>query len=372
MSVGVSASVGVGVSGSFGVSSFNPSANLGAYFSTRDALSSIYQGWNGMAGGVPYGALSFAGAFSQQMSNPFAALAQISMMFTLLESFQSQMMMCQCQNQPRHDYNYQMNYQPPAPTQNYTPAPTPAPVSYHEPTPAPVAYGEPTPPPAPVAHPEPTPPPVEYHEPTPPPAPEPEPEPVKPVRVEQEVHIEQVVHDFGGGGDGDGDGDGDPVMLDLNGDGKLDVGGKDSAKISFDLFGNGTDVKTEWLKEGTEDGLLVADFNGDGKIDSGRELFRTTGVDGEQGKYTGGWDKLSQLFDKDQDGKVSEQELEGLLVWVDKNADGISDPGELQTVQSLGVTEIQIPPAGELVSNFTMNGKKEYAEDYIFDIEVNR
>lgn len=172
----------------------------------------------------------------------------------------------------------------------------------------------------------------------------------------------------GGGGDGGGGGGdgGDPVILDLNGDGKLDTTGANGSKINFNLFGNGTNVKTEWLKAGTKDGLLVADFNGDGKIDSGRELMRTTGVNGEQGKYKDGWDKVSQLFDKNKDGKVSGDELNQLKVWVDKNGDGISDAGELTSVKDLGISQIDVGSSAK--STFTMNGKKQLAEDYIFDL----
>lgn len=172
----------------------------------------------------------------------------------------------------------------------------------------------------------------------------------------------------GGGGDGGGGDGGDPIILDLNGDNKLDVTGADGSKINFNLFGNGTKVKTEWLKAGTQDGLLVSDFNGDGKIDSGRELMRTTGVNGEQGQYKGGWDKLSKLFDQNHDGKVAGQELDNLQVWVDKDGDGVSEDGELRSVKELGISNIDVPTEG-VRSDFTINGKKQLAEDYVFDLE---
>lgn len=173
----------------------------------------------------------------------------------------------------------------------------------------------------------------------------------------------------GDGGDGGGGDGGDPIILDLNGDNQLDVTGAQGKKIDFNLFGNGTPVKTEWLKAGTRDGLLVSDFNGDGKIDSGRELMRTTGVNGEQGKFKGGWDKLAQLFDKNHDGKVAGDELQNLQVWVDKDGDGQSEEGELQSVSQLGISQIDVPTEG-VRSNFTMNGRQQLAEDYVFDIEV--
>ncbi len=175
----------------------------------------------------------------------------------------------------------------------------------------------------------------------------------------------------GGGGDGGGGGGdgGDPVILDLNGDNQLDVTGKDGQKINFNLFGNGKNVQTEWLKAGGRDGLLVSDFNGDGKIDSGRELMRTTGVNGEQGKYKDGWDKVSQLFDQNHDGKVSGAELDKLEVWVDKDGDGQSEAGELRSLKDMGISEVDVPDQGP-DSTFTMNGKKQLAEDYIFDLET--
>ncbi|MBX3166376.1 MAG: hypothetical protein KF760_03145 [Candidatus Eremiobacteraeota bacterium] len=238
---------------------------------------------------------------------------------------------------------------PGQPSQAYAPQPVPFPSE-----PSPPAYQAPAPASAYVA---------------PTPAPEPATNLAVAVNLEAAVATPEPVVEVAAGGDGgDGGGDGgDPVILDLNGDNKLDVTGANGGKINFNLFGNGTNVKTEWLKAGTEDGLLVSDFNGDGKIDSGRELMRTTGVNGEQGKYKGGWDKLSQLFDKNKDGKVSGDELNELKVWVDKNGDGVSDEGELRSVKELGISSIDIPTEG-VKSNFTMNGKQQMAEDYVFDL----
>lgn len=163
---------------------------------------------------------------------------------------------------------------------------------------------------------------------------------------------------------------GSPVVLDLDGDGKLDLTGKDGKKIEFDLLGDGTRLKTEWLKEGTKDGLLVADFNKNGKIDSGRELMRKTGINGEQNGYRNGWEKVREVFDANNDGKINGKELEGLQVWVDSNGDGITDDGELRSLASQGVSEIVVPKAGEMVSSFTRNGNRQLAEDVIFDVEL--
>lgn len=173
----------------------------------------------------------------------------------------------------------------------------------------------------------------------------------------------------GGGGDGGGDGGGTPVILDLNGDGKLDTTGKGGAKINFDLDGDGKQDNVEWMKKGSQDGLLVADFNGDGKINDGSELMRRTGENGEQNKYKNGWDKVSTLFDKNHDGVVNGAELNGLQMWVDSNGDGKTDPGELKSLAQLGISSIDLPKnQGEMDSTFVRNGRTQLARDYDFEM----
>ena len=282
-------------------------------------MDSLLGGWQGMAG--------LGGGYQNASANPMAQMAQLAMMFQMIQTLCAYMQPQQ-QNysqalayQPQHDYNHERPMQ--QPQVNVA-------VAVHEEAP--------------------------------------------------QAHVEVAVAaaggdggggggDGGGGGAGGGDGGGGtPVILDLNGDGKLGVGGKGGPKINFDLFGNGNVTGTEWLAQGTEDGLLVADFDGNGQIDSGRELMRNTGVNGEQGKYKNGWDKVRQLFDTNKDGKVAGDELNKMSVWVDKNADGKTDPGELQSLASRGVSEIELPPGDTLLSSFTMNGRRQMAYDYDFEL----
>lgn len=170
----------------------------------------------------------------------------------------------------------------------------------------------------------------------------------------------------------------DPVILDLDFDGQLGVTGKDSSqekinfttsstqdvtsdgsttttttntheewdllvdwknKIDFDVDGDGTVDRTEWMKEGSGDGFVVLDADGDGKI-NGRELMNETGLDGEQNKYASGWDKAKDVFDTDGDGILKGDELANVKIWKDANGDGVTDEGELVGVADLGITEI--------------------------------
>lgn len=177
--------------------------------------------------------------------------------------------------------------------------------------------------------------------------------------------------DGGGGSGGDGGGGGGggtPVILDLNGDGKLDTTGKGGKKVNFDLNGDGKADRTEWMKKGSQDGMLVADYNGDGKINDGREMMRNTGEDGTAFKYKNGWEKLSALHDKNKDGQISGDELKDLKMWVDSNGDAKTDPGELKSLASLGISQINIPKNG-VDSNFVRNGKSQYATDYNFQVD---
>ena len=131
----------------------------------------------------------------------------------------------------------------------------------------------------------------------------------------------------------------DPVILDLNGDGKLDVTGRGGSKINYDVNGDGITDRTEWMKKGSQDGLLAYDANHDGKI-TGNELMNETSIDGKQNTYKSGWDKMLALGDKNKDGKLTGDELKGFSVWTDKDGDGITDAGELQSAAKTGLVEI--------------------------------
>ncbi len=99
--------------------------------------------------------------------------------------------------------------------------------------------------------------------------------------------------------------------------------------------------KTEWLARDGGDGLLAWDVNGDGKINSGKELFGNFDVDGSN-KFEDGYQKLAQHFDKNKDGVVNGRELEGLSVWQDGNADGVTQDGELKSVAEHGITSLNV------------------------------
>jgi Ca2+-binding RTX toxin-like protein len=130
-----------------------------------------------------------------------------------------------------------------------------------------------------------------------------------------------------------------PVVLDLDGDGVETTSVQQTT--FFDHNADGFAERTGWV--GRDDGLLVRDRNGNGSIDSGRELFgnhtlRTTGVEAAHG-----YEALADL-DSNADGKVDSGDAAfgQLRVWRDADENGISAPGELQTLGSLGIRSVSV------------------------------
>jgi Ca2+-binding RTX toxin-like protein len=130
----------------------------------------------------------------------------------------------------------------------------------------------------------------------------------------------------------------EPLVLDLNGDG-LTLTGLSSSKVYFDLDANGFAERTAWVGGG--DGLLAMDRNGNGIIDDITELFGTT--EPLETATTTGFDSLGAL-DTNSDGKIdaSDDAFSDLRVWVDADGDGLTDAGELKTLDELGIASISL------------------------------
>jgi hypothetical protein len=130
---------------------------------------------------------------------------------------------------------------------------------------------------------------------------------------------------------------GTPLVLDLNGNG---ISTQSIAKgVQFDIFGVNQNVNTGWISGG--DGLLVMDRNHDGSINGGTELFGqgTNLVNGQ--KAANGYAALAEL-DANADGVInsSDGNFADLMVWVDGDADGVSQTTELHSLDSLGITQL--------------------------------
>jgi len=140
-----------------------------------------------------------------------------------------------------------------------------------------------------------------------------------------------------------------PIVLDMNGDGiqtlSVDQG------VLFDLLGNGQTLQTGWAS--ASDGLLARDINRDGKINSGRELFGQGTLLAGGSAAKDGYQALAEL-DSNKDGVINWQDVDfsSLMVWQDKNADGVTDAGELRSLSQAGVAQLNLAhQAGTATNN---------------------
>ncbi|MBI3258871.1 MAG: hypothetical protein HYZ54_05285, partial [Ignavibacteriae bacterium] len=121
-----------------------------------------------------------------------------------------------------------------------------------------------------------------------------------------------------------------------------------------DLNGDGIKEQVAWPTATSENAWLALDRNGNGVIDSGKELFGNftdqTGPYGEPvtiGKRNG-WQALAELdrgrSGGNENGMVDREDawFPNLRLWVDRNHNGISEPSELITLGSIGLTGIEL------------------------------
>jgi len=110
--------------------------------------------------------------------------------------------------------------------------------------------------------------------------------------------------------------------------------------VSFDLDGDGRAERRPWVKPTTA--FLVWDADTDGKITSGREMFGSVTW---WMFFPNGYRALDVLDDS-RNGWLEAGELKGISAWFDRNSNGISDAGELASLESLGISAIATRAAG--------------------------
>jgi tetratricopeptide (TPR) repeat protein len=107
-----------------------------------------------------------------------------------------------------------------------------------------------------------------------------------------------------------------------------------SADVPFDLDGSGLQRRWGWIKP--KAAWLVWDPVGSGEITSGLQMFGNVTF---WVFWENGYEALSAL-DDDGDGVLSGHELKGLALWRDANSNGVSDRGEVQTVNAWGIESL--------------------------------
>lgn len=132
-----------------------------------------------------------------------------------------------------------------------------------------------------------------------------------------------------------------PIALDFVNKGMIQTIPQDS-EVKFDLMGDGKPINTGWIA-GHQGGLLGLDLNHNGQIDDGRELFgQFTRL--QNGKLaSNGYEALKQ-YDENNDGLIDQKDsvYGKLLVWLDMNKNGGSEPHELKTLSQMSVSSIGV------------------------------
>ncbi|MEP6763203.1 MAG: tetratricopeptide repeat protein [Gemmatimonadaceae bacterium] len=103
------------------------------------------------------------------------------------------------------------------------------------------------------------------------------------------------------------------------------------ARVKFDADGSGLQRNWTWITRNAA--WLVYDPKHSGHITSSLQLFGNVTF---WMFWANGYNALSSL-DDNHDGKLTAHELEGLALWRDANANGISDPGEVQSISKYGI-----------------------------------
>ena len=127
-----------------------------------------------------------------------------------------------------------------------------------------------------------------------------------------------------------------PIALDLDGDG-VEYLSREAGVVFTDQV-TGEAVNTAWVAG--DDGLLVVDANNSGTVDEAREYVFTEWSETAQTDM----EAVAEVFDTNQNQMLDagDEAWSQFAVWQDANSDGITDAGELVSLDDLGVESIAL------------------------------
>ena len=136
-----------------------------------------------------------------------------------------------------------------------------------------------------------------------------------------------------------------PVIVDTQGEGFSLTSA--AAGVVFDIRADGHPVQIAWTARGSHNAFLALDRNHNGLIDDGSELFGNFTFQSHS-PNPNGFLALAE-FDKPNnggngDGMIDERDsvYSQLLLWIDENHDGISQPIELHKLSEFGIHSISL------------------------------
>ncbi|UWU23040.1 DUF4214 domain-containing protein [Rhizobium sp. CB3060] len=160
-----------------------------------------------------------------------------------------------------------------------------------------------------------------------------------------------------------------PVLLDLNGDGHIDLRPLDTdalatgSSVTFDWNADGARDGTAWV--GPQDGFLAIDLGEggqagpDGVIDQAKELSFSAWASDDQVAANGGsvsdLEGLRLVFDSNHDNVLdaNDDRWSEFRVWRDANQNGVADDGELLTMSDAGIKLINLLPTTDGSQSFS-------------------
>lgn len=127
-----------------------------------------------------------------------------------------------------------------------------------------------------------------------------------------------------------------PLVLDLNGDGFKTTSVDDGVK--FDIDANGSIDSVAWMAaqgaESFDDAFLARDLDNNGRIDDGAELFGQATALADGSLPANGFIPLMELdMNADDRLDIADPAYANLLLWSDRNKNGVSEPEELEALK---------------------------------------
>lgn len=145
-----------------------------------------------------------------------------------------------------------------------------------------------------------------------------------------------------------------PVVLDLDGDGHIDLRPLDltatDPTLTIDWDGDGIRDQTAWI--GPNDGFLAIDLGTDGSagpdgiIDQARELAFALWPENDATSDISDLEGLRLVFDTNHDNVLDANDARWneFRIWRDSNQNGVSDAGELLTMSEAGIKLVNLIP----------------------------
>ncbi len=139
-----------------------------------------------------------------------------------------------------------------------------------------------------------------------------------------------------------------PLLIDVAGNG-FQMCGAD-AGVNFDIRAEGIAPKISWTAQSSDDAWLALDRNENGVIDDGTELFGnvTTQPEPPSGEGRNGFLALAVLDGStaggNNDGLITgaDAAFSSLRLWQDRNHNGVSESDELMSLQTAGLTTLEL------------------------------